>query len=994
MPKRIAFALASLEREANSYEAWFSSYALRDGVSLFVFPGGRLHHVPRNEYLDNPLYSMIGLAHPDCLISWASSIGGTATLEDITQFHQETFHMPFVTIAHKIEGHCDVSFNAYTAMKEEILHLVEVHHKRKIAFLRGPATHRSAEERYVAYCTVMRLKGFDVDERLVSSPSQWHDWEAPIKELVIKRNLVPGKDFDAIVCVNDDVMYATSAYLEELGFHIPYDVAIVGFNDARKSLMMPCPGTTIAMPVEQLADKAWNRAVAGGVGGDCLIPCSLHIRRSCGCHGMLSVWQNALSCDDSGTFASIVSQGLDVSPSDVRAMMVAEGKEDYLEQLEQALASYLPSHPDMSALLDAIALYQKSCAPQHFREQLMIPVVSLISACMIRIQNAEAYHASVIDQALSRIKNGMVLASDYHAVVDAVMSQASLLGVDEFHLVFQREDNVREYAGGFCEEKQFAWRRLFPAGTLLPNFLQIGKIGTTVVLPIHSSDAMIGYAVLYGKYPEWKAVDEIRSFLNLTIPAVRMHGDTLRLAEKTEEEYARKTAFLRSVSDEMARIADDCAGNCPSVAARLSVLRERIRMGIDQERMIKETCSLNALFLQIGYELPDSLPVVMGNVRSCQMMLQQILETWGIKRVSAEETPEGVKICIGLKTTQGIPMPPVVTETMAIHGGSAMYGDGFLFLLFPYPLLFRGVSLCGTHDYVVSDSKKPGCLSISQMLDGEMPSDIRTLFWKTSFHSHSAAVVLDILKAKHQSMHIASPAILVGYENVETAIRKDLTNFRVPLLYHNDLENAERNLLSQEFETMQATERNGFLSLEVKVPADALLVVEDQTLLNNLLHDFPCQIFFVADTIPASLDSVILEHANLFPLNRFVLSRRECIHQMSLISHLGRNAEMVKTAILTINREDPQEVNRSHVAKAVGVCDDYLTKLFHVVIGISPRDYILSMKIANACHLLKTTDLALKGIASCTGFSDPSYFCRIFKANTGYSPDAYRRKKR
>jgi hypothetical protein len=150
MPKRIAFALASLEREANSYEAWFSSYALRDGVSLFVFPGGRLHHVPRNEYLDNPLYSMIGLAHPDCLISWASSIGGTATLEDITQFHQKRSICRLLP-SPKIEGHCDVSFNAYTAMKEEILHLVEVHHKRKIAF----SWSRDASFRGGAICGVL-----------------------------------------------------------------------------------------------------------------------------------------------------------------------------------------------------------------------------------------------------------------------------------------------------------------------------------------------------------------------------------------------------------------------------------------------------------------------------------------------------------------------------------------------------------------------------------------------------------------------------------------------------------------------------------------------------------------------------------------------------------------------------------------------------------------------------------------------------------------------
>ena len=64
-------------------------------------------------------------------------------------------------------------------------------------------------------------------------------------------------------------------------------------------------------------------------------------------------------------------------------------------------------------------------------------------------------------------------------------------------------------------------------------------------------------------------------------------------------------------------------------------------------------------------------------------------------------------------------------------------------------------------------------------------------------------------------------------------------------------------------------------------------------------------------------------------------------------------------------------------------------KPFH----ISPGAYLLRKQLEEARRLLVETELKVYEIAELTGFSDPFYFSRFFKARTGLSPKEYRLRK-
>ena len=72
---------------------------------------------------------------------------------------------------------------------------------------------------------------------------------------------------------------------------------------------------------------------------------------------------------------------------------------------------------------------------------------------------------------------------------------------------------------------------------------------------------------------------------------------------------------------------------------------------------------------------------------------------------------------------------------------------------------------------------------------------------------------------------------------------------------------------------------------------------------------------------------------------------------------------------------------------------DHFSRVFKLITGMSPGDFIIRKRIERAQFLLLTTDLGHKEIIDQVGFKSTSYFSRIFKMNTSYSPENYRKQR-
>jgi AraC-like DNA-binding protein len=64
--------------------------------------------------------------------------------------------------------------------------------------------------------------------------------------------------------------------------------------------------------------------------------------------------------------------------------------------------------------------------------------------------------------------------------------------------------------------------------------------------------------------------------------------------------------------------------------------------------------------------------------------------------------------------------------------------------------------------------------------------------------------------------------------------------------------------------------------------------------------------------------------------------------------------------------------------------------VFNQIKNMSPQNYIIMLRLNNACELLHQTDLQIKDIAVAVGYCDQRYFNRIFKKRLGITPGEYR----
>jgi AraC-like DNA-binding protein len=101
----------------------------------------------------------------------------------------------------------------------------------------------------------------------------------------------------------------------------------------------------------------------------------------------------------------------------------------------------------------------------------------------------------------------------------------------------------------------------------------------------------------------------------------------------------------------------------------------------------------------------------------------------------------------------------------------------------------------------------------------------------------------------------------------------------------------------------------------------------------------------------------------------------------------GRTAQFA----LLVETHFCSEHTVSFYSSELCITSGYLNDLVKIESGISAKQYIINRLIAEAKRLLLSGELPISEIAWKLGFSDPSYFIRLFRNETGFSPLAFRK---
>lgn len=80
------------------------------------------------------------------------------------------------------------------------------------------------------------------------------------------------------------------------------------------------------------------------------------------------------------------------------------------------------------------------------------------------------------------------------------------------------------------------------------------------------------------------------------------------------------------------------------------------------------------------------------------------------------------------------------------------------------------------------------------------------------------------------------------------------------------------------------------------------------------------------------------------------------------------------------------------LAKSYSFTKQYLNKMFKKEYQYPIHEYLLKTRMERAAYLLKNTSMDIKEITVSVGYSDQSYFSKVFKKHFGVSPNTYREK--
>jgi AraC-like DNA-binding protein len=85
-----------------------------------------------------------------------------------------------------------------------------------------------------------------------------------------------------------------------------------------------------------------------------------------------------------------------------------------------------------------------------------------------------------------------------------------------------------------------------------------------------------------------------------------------------------------------------------------------------------------------------------------------------------------------------------------------------------------------------------------------------------------------------------------------------------------------------------------------------------------------------------------------------------------------------------------QALTIADVARHFSLSEVTLRRRFREAFGMSPKHYLLELRLNQAQHLLTTTDLSIQEIALQMGFFDLAHFSSTFRKHYGLSPSVWR----
>jgi len=103
---------------------------------------------------------------------------------------------------------------------------------------------------------------------------------------------------------------------------------------------------------------------------------------------------------------------------------------------------------------------------------------------------------------------------------------------------------------------------------------------------------------------------------------------------------------------------------------------------------------------------------------------------------------------------------------------------------------------------------------------------------------------------------------------------------------------------------------------------------------------------------------------------------------------------LISEALKYLQEHLNEDISRDDVAKVACLSPSHFSRTVKQTLGVSFTDLLARMRVDRARELLSNSEMSLIHIGFECGFSDQSYFTKVFQKHTGQTPGEYRRNRR
>ncbi|SFL75724.1 AraC-like ligand binding domain-containing protein [Paenibacillus sp. 1_12] len=158
-------------------------------------------------------------------------------------------------------------------------------------------------------------------------------------------------------------------------------------------------------------------------------------------------------------------------------------------------------------------------------------------------------------------------------------------------------------------------------------------------------------------------------------------------------------------------------------------------------------------------------------------------------------------------------------------------------------------------------------------------------------------------------------------------------------------------------------------------------------------------------TVLALLLEMIRSNVESAPLHELTTKAQLYLIVAELFSHAAERSpyteaythrektERLKSVLHYIHEHYQEPIRLKELAVQANMSEGHFCRFFREMMRTSPIDYVNRFRTRQAAMKLEQSDHQIAAIALDTGFDNISYFVRVFKQHTGYTPSHYRKKR-